>query len=220
MSGLEINTAPTGETLTEAEIRNYLRVDDVNELATLQLLRVAARRFFESYTGRSVLTQTLTLFLDDVNDVNDPIYEGIYNKPDLNFYKNYIVLPSPPVQSVSHIKTYDDRDTATTFAASKYYLDKVREPARIVLRTGETFPTALRVANAVEVKYVAGYGAAAAVPQDIKVGMLMHIAYMYDQRGDMKNYQETINVPPMVKQLYARFKVLDGMAGSKFSALG
>ena len=59
MSGLEINTAPTGETLTEAEIRNYLRVDDVNELATLQLLRVAARRFFESYTGRSVLTLSL-----------------------------------------------------------------------------------------------------------------------------------------------------------------
>ena len=124
MSGLVVTTAPTGETLTEAEIRNYLRVDDVNELSTLQLLRVAARRFFESYTGRSVLTQTLTLFLDDLNDVNDPIYEGIYNKPDINFYKNYIVLPSPPVQSVTHVKTYDDSDNATTFAASKYYLDK------------------------------------------------------------------------------------------------
>ena len=40
MSGLVVTTAPTGETLTEAEIRNYLRVDDVNELAMLQLLRV------------------------------------------------------------------------------------------------------------------------------------------------------------------------------------
>ena len=67
---------------------------------------------------------------------------------------------------------------------------------------------------------MAGYGAAAAVPQDIKVGMLMHMAYMYDQRGDMKNYQETVNVPPMVKTLYQPFKVLDGSAGSKFSAIG
>jgi len=220
MAGLEVTTAPTGETLTEAEIRNFLRVDDVNELAALQLLRVAARRFFESYTGRSVLTQTLTLFIDNAHEMNDPIYEGFYDKPDLNFYRNYIVLPSPPVQSVTHIKTYDDSDTATTLSATKYYVDKVREPARVILRTGETWPTALRVANAIEIKYVAGYGAAAAVPQDIKVGMLMHMAYMYDQRGDMKNYQETINVPPMVKQLYQPFKILDGLGGSKFSAIG
>lgn len=220
MSGLVVTTAPTGETLTEAEIRNYLRVDDVNELSTLQLLRVAARRFFESYTGRSVLTQTLTLFIDSINEVNEPLYDGFYSKPDIDFYKNYLVLPSPPVQSVTHVKTYDDSDNATTLAASKYYLDKVREPARIVLRTGETWPSALRVANSIEVQYVAGYGAAAAVPQDIKVGMLMHMAYMYDQRGDMKNYQETINVPPMVKTLYQPFKVLDGGAGNKFSAIG
>ena len=220
MSGITVDTAPTGETLTESEIRNYLRVDDSGELATLQLLRVAARKFFESYTGRSVLTQTLTLSIDDVNGDGYAIREGFYERPDINFHKNYIVLPSSPVQSVTHIKTYDDDDVATTMAASKYYLDRVRDPARVILRTGETWPTSLRVANAIEIKYVAGYGSAAAVPQDLKVGMLMHIAYMYDQRGDMKNYQETINLPPMVRQLYQPFKVLDGMGGSKFSAIG
>jgi len=220
MSGLVVTTAPTGETLTESEIRNYLRVDDANELATLQMLRKAARRFFENYTGRSVLTQVLTLFIDGTNSVNDPVYEGIYNKPDIDFYKNYIVLPSPPVQSVAHVKTYDDDDTATTFASSKYYLDSVRDPARVILRTGETWPTALRVANSIEIRYTAGYGAASAVPDDIKVGMLMHIAYMYDQRGDMKNYQETVNLPPMIDQLYQPFKILDGYGGSKFSAIG
>ena len=36
-------------------------------------------------------------------------------------------------------------------AASRYYVDNVREPARVVLRQGETFPTALRVANAIKV---------------------------------------------------------------------
>ena len=220
MSGLVVTTAPTGETLTESEIRNYLRVDDSAELATLQMLRKAARRFFENYTGRSVLTQVLTLSIDGTNSVNDPVYEGIYNRPDIDFYKNYIVLPSPPVQSVAHIKTYDDDDTATTFASSKYYLDSIRNPARVILRTGETWPTALRVANSIEIKYTAGYGAASAVPEDIKVGMLMHIAYMYDQRGDMKNYQETLSLPPMIDQLYQPFKIMDGYGGSKFSAIG
>ena len=220
MAGLVVTTAPTGETLTETEIRNYLRVDDVNELSTLQMLRVAARKFFEKYTGRSVLTQVLTLYIDNAHETSDPVYNGFYDKPDMNFYKNYIVLPSPPVQSVAHVKTYDDDDTATTMAASKYYLDSVRDPARIILRTGETWPSSLRVANSIEVRYTAGYGAASAVPQDIKIGMLMHMAYMYDQRGDMKNYQETINLPPMVEQLYQPYKVLDGMGGSKFSAIG
>ena len=38
-----------------------------------------------------------------------------------------------------------------------YGYGNARQPARLVLRTGETFPTALRVANAIEVQYVTGY---------------------------------------------------------------
>tara|TARA_R110000744_G_scaffold138706_6_gene249562 strand:+ start:5953 stop:6612 length:660 start_codon:yes stop_codon:yes gene_type:complete len=219
MAGLNVKTAATTEALTNIQIRDYLRVDQDSELGVLQQLRKAAREFCEQYTGRVLLTQTLELYLD-ATDSDDPLWEGVRIGPYLNFHKNYITLPSTPVVSVTHIKTYDDNDVATTMAASKYYVDTVREPARITLRTGETWPSALRVANAIQIEYVAGYANAGLIPSALQMGMLQHMAYMYDQRGDMKDFQQTNSFPPMLAKLYQPYKVLNGFGGSKFMGLG
>ena len=103
-------------------------------------------------------------------------------------------------------------------AASRYYVDNVREPARIVLRKGETFPTALRVANAIKILYVAGYTSAFTVPEPIRMGMLQHIAYLYEHRGDM--YEASAPMPPMVKKLYAPYVIHKGIGSSSFLAVG
>jgi uncharacterized phiE125 gp8 family phage protein len=129
-----------------------------------------------------------------------------------------VVLPRAPVASVSHIKTYDDADVATTLATSKYYLDNAREPARVVMRTGESFPTALRVANAIEVKYVTGYTSQYNIPEPIKLGIMQHIAYLYEHRGDM--YDAKLPYPPMLRSLYAPYVIHRGMGSSSLMALG
>jgi hypothetical protein len=219
MAGLSVKTAATAEALTEIQIRDYLRVDQDSELGVLRLLRRSAREFCESYTGRVLLSQTLELHLDATGEIDDPLWEGIVTGPYLNYYKNFITLPSTPVASVSSVTTYDDSDNATVMAASKYYVDTIRQPARITLRTGETWPSAMRVANAIKVEFVAGY-ANGQIPTSLQMGMLQHIAYMYDQRGDMKDPQQTASLPPMVAKLYQPHKVLDGFGGSKFMALG
>ncbi len=79
----------------------------------------------------------------------------------------------------------------------KYYLDNAREPSRIVLRTGEAFPTALRVANAIEVQYTTGYASQYNIPEPIKLGIMQHIAYLYEHRGDM--YDAKLPYPPTVE---------------------
>lgn len=220
MAGLTVTTAATTEALTETEIRDYLRVDLDSELGTLQFLRKAAREFCENYTGRKLLSQTLTLAVDAANEVHDPLWEGTRTAPYLNFYKDYLALPTAPVRSVSSVKTYDDNDTATTMASSRYYVDTAREPARVVLRTGETWPSALRVANSIEIEFVAGYATPADIPYALRVGMLQHIAYLYDQRGDMKDYQQTMALPPMVAKMYQPYKLIGGLGTSSFGALG
>lgn len=219
MAGLSVKTAATTQALTNIQIRDYLRVDQDSELGVLQQLRNAAREFCESYTGRVLLSQTLELYLDSTNE-DDPLWEGLKTGPYMTYYKNSITLPSTPVVSVTSVTTYDDSDTGTVMASSKYYVDTVREPARITLRTGEAWPSAMRVANAIKVEFVAGYANAGQIPSALQMGMLQHIAYMYDQRGDMKDYQQTISFPPMVARLYQPYKVLDGFGGSKFMALG
>jgi hypothetical protein len=220
MAGLVISTGPTSEPLTLSDVKAYLRVTGSAEDTLITSLIKAARVFCEDFTGRALFTQTLILKLDTENEIDDPLWEGTKVGPYINFYKNFISLPKPPVQTVTSVISFDDADTATTMASSRYYVDSAREPSRVVLRTGETFPTALRVANAIEVTYVAGYAAVADIPEPLKIGMLQHIAYLYDQRGDMKDYQQAMSYPPMVASLYQPYKIMDGLGGSKYMALG
>ena len=123
-----------------------------------------------------------------------------------------------PIQSVTSVSTFDDSDNETTMAASKYYVDNVREPSRIVLRQGATFPTALRVATAIKVVFVAGYANSYAVPEPVRMGMLQHIAFLYEHRGDM--YEAASPMPPMIKSMYAPYVVYKGMGSSTFLATG
>lgn len=218
MAGLTLDTGPTQEPVTLQEVKEYLRVDDSTDERIIRPFIETARRFCEEHTGRALLTQTFTLFLDTLDSLEEPLWEGMRTGPYLNYYKNYVTLPRAPVVSVSHIKTYDDADTATTFASSKYYVDTAREPARIYLRTGETFPTALRVANAIEVKFVAGYTTQYNIPEPLRLGILQHIAYLYEHRGDM--YDATLSYPPMLKSLYAPYVIHRGLGSSSLMALG
>ena len=217
MAGFKVTTEPTAEPLSLQEVKEYLRVDDATDERVVQPLIIAARQFAEEHMNRALMQQTITLNLDTTIDTENPLWEGMRTAPDINYYKNYVVLPRSPVISVTSLKTYNDSDTASTMSASKYYVDTQREPARIVLRTGETFPTALRVANAIEVVYVAGYTSAYAVPEPIRMGMLQHIAYMYEHRGDMYEAQ---GAPTLMKSLYAPYVIHSGLGSSTLMAIG
>lgn len=219
MSGIKVLTEPTQEPITLQEAKEYLRVEDNTDERNVRPLIETARRWFEEHTGRTLVQTTYQQFLDTFTDHEDPLWEGMRTGPDLNFYKNYITLSRTPVASVTHVKTYNDSDEATTFAATKYYVDNAREPARIVLRKGQTFPTALRVANAIEIQYVAGYSSVSAIPEAIRVGLLQHIAHLYEHRGDMGDTQGSM-FPPMLKALYAPYVVHGGMGSSSLMSLG
>lgn len=218
MAGLQVTTAPTVEPLTMQEVKEYLRVEDNTDERVVRPFIETARRFAEEHLGRTLMTTTYSLFIDTNNDMDDPLWEGMRTGADLNYYKNYIVLPRSPVASVTSVSTFNDANTEATMASTRYYVDNVSEPAKVVLRQGETFPTALRVANAIKVVYVAGYTSAYSVPEPIRMGMLQHIAYMYEHRGDM--YEASSPMPPIIKNLYAPYVIIKGMGSSSFLATG
>ena len=149
MSGLTITTAPQNEPLDAAETISYLRLDANVDTTLVNNLIQAARFWCEDYTNRTLLTTTFTLSLDGIGYVDVPIKEGFHTGYSDTPRINYIELPKSPVQSVTHIKSYTDDNTASTLATSNYYSDLVREPARIVLRDGGSWPTDLRNANVV-----------------------------------------------------------------------
>lgn len=127
-------------------------------------LITSARLQAEQELQRALITQTLDMVLDGF--------------PRQSPYE----IKLPPLSSVTSI-AYVDTDGATqTLSASKYAVDAASKPARIAPAYGESWPSTRTQNNAVTVRFVAGYGAATAVPACIKQWMLLAINTLYDQR--------------------------------------
>lgn len=184
MAGLSVETAESVFAITSAEVKNWLRIDGSDDDTVITALIKASHNWARDYTGRSLTTRTLKMAIDSIYDTDIDIREGQYIGIDQDINRRSIILPASPVASITHVKSFDDSDTETTFSSSKYYLDKISVPARFVLRNGESYPTGLRVANAIEITYQAGYGGASDVPEDIKHACLMYFAHLFENRGD------------------------------------
>lgn len=177
-------TAPTTEPVTTGEAKLHARIDEDTDNAAVAGFIKAARELAETYTRRAFMTQTWQMFLDAVPS------------------GNFIELPRPPLVSVTHVKTYTDADVATTFAASNYFVDTISAPGRIVLRDAASWPDAARVANALEIQYVAGYADVADVPQTIKQGILALVTWLYEHRGDGMEPPDAVYAPLVGERLW------------------
>ena len=125
--------------------------------ALIRTARVAA----EGYTRRALVTQTWDLKLD-------------------YFPRWTINVPKPTLQSVTSITYVDTDGTTQTLAADQYLVDTSSTPARITPAFGLVWPITRWQNNAVTVRFVAGYGLAAAVPDGIKTWMLIRIKHLFD----------------------------------------
>ena len=177
-------------TLDEVKAQLNLADDVIADDALVMGYARSATDQAETFTGRVLITQTWTAFWDAwpvVRRDDEPLGEGWHVGPDtlLDSPGRFLELPKPPLQSVVHVKTYDDSDVATTFAASNYFVDVASVPGRIALRKSVSAPTITRTANGLEIQFVAGYGDNFAdVPQSIRDGILQLAAFLYENRGD------------------------------------
>jgi len=199
MSGLSVVTAATDLPLSMTETKEYLRLDEQVDDLLIRGLILSANEFVENITHRSLITRTLKLSIDATYRDDIPIRSGVYTAPYKSFYKSFIELPNAPVQSVTHVKYFNDSDVESTWATSNYYVDIEREPARIVLRDGGTFPTDLRKSNGLEVTYLAGYGNNPSdIPETLRLAMLQYVTFLYEHRGDFERFPPP--QPPSIMQ--------------------
>jgi len=159
-------TPPAAEPLVLSDVKEFLRIDHSSDDALVNGLISAARQVCETATGRSLITRSYSLYLDE--------WAG-----------EVFLLPKPPLLSIVQVKVYAADNTSAVFASANYYVDTAGTPGRLVLTEGAVVPTPGRVANGIEIQYTAGYGAAASnVPPLLKQGMKQMIAYLYEHRGD------------------------------------
>jgi uncharacterized phiE125 gp8 family phage protein len=165
MNELILGTGPTSEPVTVSEAKAHLRVDVSDDDALITALIVAARQAFEEINGRSLFSTTWKLILD-----------GWPACP-------YIVLPRPPLASVTSVAYTDDAGTVTTWAATNYVVETLRTPGRVHLAEGVDWPSvSLRGASPITITYVAGWATVGAIPRRYKQAVLLLVGHWYENR--------------------------------------
>jgi uncharacterized phiE125 gp8 family phage protein len=171
-------TPPAEEPITtsEAKLSPSLRVATATDDTAIGTLITTARKLAETYTLHALVTQTWELVLD-------------------GFPTGGIVVPLPPLQSVTSIKYIDTDGTEQTLDALLYSVDDDSIPGLIVPAYGETWPTTRDEVNAVRVRFVAGFGDADDVPEDIKSWIKIMVGTMYDNPQGIVVGQTVMSIP-------------------------
>ncbi len=181
---LVLTSGPAVEPVTLTEAKAYLRVDLSDEDTLIASLITAARIHVEVSLGRSLITQSWSLFLDQWPEAR------------------VLTLPIAPLQSVTDVRTYAEDDTAIIWDASNYFVDASSDPGRVVRQNTASWPPPGRPANGVEVAFVAGYGNGASdVPEPIRQALLLLIAHWYERREPVALGGRPISVPGTVSGL-------------------
>lgn len=179
-------TIPASESpISVSELKLFAKISGTSEDALLQQIINGVTLEAERYTKLDFVSRTYKTFRDSFGDyAESPAY--VCNPPMRYRYSSNnapIVLRRSPLQSVSLIQYYSG-GVLTTLNVADYMI--VRKPAfSFVVPVGDAlWPTPDDRMQAVQITFVSGFGAAAAVPADIKNALLAHATSVYQNRGD------------------------------------
>jgi uncharacterized phiE125 gp8 family phage protein len=116
-------------------------------------------------------------------------------------------IPKSPVTSVTHLKYVGDDGVLATLDPTYYQTDLVREPGRVQPAYLQAWPVARKQMNAVQLRVVAGYGAAATVPDDIKQCLLLLIGHLFENREATISGTIIQNLPTGLEMLLVPHRV-------------
>jgi len=182
--------APPGdEPVDLAEAKAHLRVSTTDDDVYIQQLIVAARRWAEEFTRRSMVTQTWDWYMDD------------------GFPGEVFKIPQAPLQSVTYVKYIDSDGTEQTLSTSIYTVDNKSQPGRIFLTYNQEWPDVQDTYNNVNIRFIAGYGTPEDVPEDFAHAIKIMIAHLYEHREPIIVGAAISNVPASSEALLWPYRV-------------
>lgn len=164
-----VTSVPAILPLTLEEVKSHLRIDigDSCQDTLLTTLIKTATNYAESYTKKDFITRTYETFRDT--------------------FGNDLTIRRSPIQSITSVEYLID-DVLTAVATTVWFLIESNTFPHLSLKASQVWPTdgdqGLRE-QAVKIVFKSGFGDAITdVPEDLREGMMHHIAAMYENRGD------------------------------------
>lgn len=177
------------EPITLAEAKSWARIEFSDDDALVGKMLAKARRYVEgSGLKRAIMLQSRCIYF-----MGFPWQGGYYNRlirsmgPNpwwLPTAQGIIMLPYPPLQSVTSIQYADPSSGNLLTINSSLYIDSPNStPGRVQPIYGVVWPLARPQIDAVQITYTCGYGPLEAdVPEDLQAGIGQIVASDYENR--------------------------------------
>lgn len=168
MGKVVITTPAITYPITVSEVKEQTIIDSgfTADDTLIEAMIKAATGYAEAYCRRKFITATITE------------YYNAFPVSSKGFELSFKAI------AVNSVKYKDSDNTEQTWAAANYQADLFATPTEIREAYNKTYPLTYNELNTVYVEYTTGYGAAAAVPQEIKQALLLMVADMYENRTD------------------------------------
>lgn len=186
-----VTAASSEEPITLDEAKDWCRVSTTDDDVLITSLITTARMFGENYCNRIFVDTTYDCFFSDLDTSNMETY-------------SFIQLRRAPLSSITDVSVYSGGSYTTT---TDYNLRQTNGYSRLIFANGIS-PDLYQI-YPLRVQAVFGYGGAADVPEEIKTAVKQHVAYLYENRGDVVS-EGTLPMPLETKLIYSRhYRILN-----------
>jgi uncharacterized phiE125 gp8 family phage protein len=156
---ITVVTEPAEEPVSLMDALDHIRADTNDEDPFIESLITAARRHVERVVGKTLVSTTFDYTIQR--------------------FPGCIVLPRYPASSVTSITYNDNAGASQTLAASNYTVSLGSEDMRGTIEPAvdQSWPTTYAHVDDVTVRFIAGFGTAADVPQTYKHMILLLLGH-------------------------------------------
>ena len=171
-STVNVKTEPSSRIVTVREARNWAKIPSQDDDSAIDSIIDLCQKNLEDYLDRRFISQTVEWFFDGCP------------------YGATLTLPiGADVTAINSISYYTSSDELKTFSASNYTLDSDSIPNRILLSTGNFWPTELRGHKSFVIDFTVGKSDASTVNPRLRTAVLKMVASQMDN-GRINDYLE------------------------------
>ena len=185
-------SVPSEFPISLQRVRSYLKLKSSADDDLLNILIAQATDFAEKFTRRVFISRNFETFRDFFPQYCNS--EGYYLCGDIPGWGSSIstvgsnlgfeirVSPLESITSIAYLK----ENVSTLVDPSIYYSTRENDYSEILTLPNQVWPQdADKRLQAITISFIVGYGInETAVPIWVKEGILQHIAFMYENRGD------------------------------------